>query len=233
LDKATDLKILKKATAKNSLQKKEMSPANAVKLSNDSRVNIRGAVAYVKKPAEGSKAPFRIMMEGDGELIQLSCWPKTFLQIPESQQPNKGAIIKASVTVKSYKGKKQLKLARGSDYSLEKKGAGGSGNSKNNFGIIPLSDLKSIKNVADRKLVRVDGKVKNIIESDVKNIPFRIILEDETGVLTIVVWPDVWETLSDSQKPKIGDSISINGLASTYKETKQIRVKFAKDIKIK
>ncbi len=232
LDNATDIKILKKAKAKTS-QKKDMSPAEAVKLSDASRVNIRGAVAYLKKPAEGSKAPFRIMMEGDGELIQLTCWSKTFNQIPKSKQPNEGAIIKANVTVQSYKGKKQLKLSHATDYFLEKKGTGGSRISQENFGIIPLPDIKSIKNVANRKLVRVDGKVKNIIKSDVKNIPFRIILEDETGVLTIVVWPDVWETFSDSQIPKIGDSVSINGLASTYKETKQIRVKFAKDIKIR
>ena len=230
---ASDLKILKETDDESSSQKVEISPADAIKLSDGATVKIRGAVAYLKKPDAGSKAPFRIMMEGDGELIQLTCWPKTFLKIPKSKHPNKGAIIKASVTVQSYKGKKQLKLARATDYFLEKKGAGGLGNSENNFGIIPLPDIKSIKNVVDGKTVRIDGKVKNIIESDVENIPFRIILEDETGVLTIVIWPNVWKIFSDSQIPKIGDSISINGVASTYKETKQIRVKFAKDIKVR
>ena len=230
---ASDLKILKESDDENSSQKVEISPADAIKLSDGVAVKIRGIVAYLKKPSEGSKAPFRIMLEGDGELIQLTCWPKTFLKIPKSKHPNKGAIIKASVTVQSYKGKKQLKLSRATDYFLEKKGAGGLGNSENNFGIIPLPDIKSINNVVDGKTVRIDGKVKNIIESDVENIPFRIILEDETGILTIVVWPNVWETFSDSQKPKIGESVSINGVASTYKETKQLRVKFAKDIKIR
>jgi len=235
LNNAADLKILKKAEKETEVPavKEDISPEEALALAVGSRAKIRGVVAYVRKPGVESKAPFRIMMKGKEELIQLTCWPDTYTQIPESKRPGKGDIIKADVTVRSYKGNKQLKLSRAADYFLESKGTVGTGSPGGSSGIVPLPDLKSIKNVADYKVVRVDGKVNNIIVSDNPRIPFRIILEDESGTLTVVVWPDVWETLSDAQIPKIGNSVTICGTASTFKGSKQVRVKFAKDIKVR
>ncbi len=215
-----------KATIKKTKkQNRIFTPQEASEQPKGSRITVRGKVVDVFFPGEGSRAPNKIYLETDDGRIPVVFWPSRVV-LPQDQIPSVGAEVEANVTVSAYKENKQLKLSRASNYKLISAGSQAQKTEKNEF--MPLDELWDAQ---VGSFVKVKGKAVKVYESQKETAPFKIILADnESNTVAVVAWPDVWNSIPENKRPKVGDKISLKGKVKEYKQNKQIQLKRAEDI---
>ncbi|RLD11996.1 MAG: hypothetical protein DRI44_02290 [Chlamydiae bacterium] len=214
------------AKVKNKKSKKQiLTPQEAFEQPKGSRITVRGKVVDVFFPGENSRAPNKIYFETDDGRIPVVFWPSRVV-LSQEQIPSVGAEIEVNVTVSAYKENKQLKLSRASNYKLISAGREADKPEKSKF--MPLDELWDAQ---VGSFVKLKGQTVKVYESQKETAPFKIIVADnESNTVTVVAWPDVWNSIPESKRPKVGDKISLKGKVKKYKQRKQIQLKRAEDI---
>ncbi len=233
LKNSADLVILKEEETKKSTRKTEtkkkvvlLTAQEASEQSDGSKVKIYGKVVDVYIGGENSRAPNKIYLNTDSGKIPVIYWP-TRVHLPQNQIPAIGSEIEAIVTVNSYKGDKQFRLSRASDYKLTKSVSAPQKSEKDKF--MPL-DMIWREEVNSN--VKVKGKVIEIFESWKESAPYKVTIgDDSSNTVTIVVWPNVWNSIPESKRPKAGNKISLSGKVKEHRQAKQIQLRSAEDIK--
>ena len=230
LKRSSDLIVLKAGSGDVKVTKKTiktLTANEAVEQAKGTKLKVTGKVIDVFIPGENSRAPNKIYLETSDGKIPIVFWSSR-VQLPK--MPSVGAEIEATVTVGEYKGNKQLKLYRAEDLKITKESAISGGSEKS-------SEFISLDEIWDAKVgsfVKVKGKAAKIFESKKETAPYKIILTDaESNTVYIVAWPDVWKSIPEGKRPKVGDEISLKGKVKEYKQRKQIQLKRANDISIK
>ena len=217
----------KAASEKPKEQNQIFTPQEASEQPKGSRITVRGKVVDVFFPGEDSRAPNKIYLETDDGRIPVVFWPSRVV-LPEGQIPSVGAEIEVAVTVSAYKENKQLKLSRAANYKLISAGSEAQKSKKNEF--MPLDELWDAQ---VGSFVKVKGKAVKVYESQKETAPFKIILADnESNTVAVVAWPDVWNSIPETKRPKVGDEISLKGKVKEYKQNKQIQLKRAGDVSV-
>ena len=233
LRRSNDLTVLKtgsgNAGAATSTKKeisKIITADEAAEKTKGTKVKVRGKVVDVYVPDENSRAPNKIYLETSSGKIPIVFWSS---RVQLEKTPTEGAVVEAKVTVGAYKDNKQLKLYRAEDLKIISEGKI-TGSSGKNDAFMPLDELWDAQ---VGSFVNVKGKTTKIFESKKETAPFKIVLADaESNTIYIVAWPDVWKSIPENNRPKVGDEISLKGKVKEYKQRKQIQLKRASDISV-
>jgi len=202
-----------------------LTAQEASEQSDGSKVKIYGKVVDVYIGGEDSRAPNKIYLKTDGGKIPVVFWP-TRVNLSQEQIPSVGAEIEAAVTVSSFKGDKQFRLSRASDYKLTKAGSVTQKSEKEKFMPLDMIWREQVNST-----VKVKGKVIEISESWKESAPYKITIGDNnSNTVEIVVWPNVWNSIPENKRPKAGDEISLSGKVKEHRQMKQIQLKSAEDI---
>ncbi|HKL22816.1 MAG TPA: hypothetical protein VJ904_13495, partial [Tichowtungia sp.] len=78
------------------------------------RVSVSGVLKDINVPGPGSKAPYALTLEQDGETLEVIFWDKVFQGL-ERKLPMPGKTVRATGRVDVYKGKVQLKVWEAAD----------------------------------------------------------------------------------------------------------------------
>jgi len=203
-----------------------LSPAAAAALDDGAQTVVSGMVKNVRL-STGPRAPTCIYLVGDKADVQLVCWADTYEAIPSGQRPGVNSAIKATVTVASFKGAKQLKLMKASDFTLLARGmitkvAAPAEKPTLQAGGGDVSVREALTKPANTA-VRVKAKIKSVIPPSGSG-PYRIILEDGGKELTVVIWPQAFAQIPPDQRPEPGKLVCAEGLVAEFKGTKQVKV---------
>lgn len=204
-----------------------LTPSAAAALDDGAQVVVSGMVKNVRLAQSGSRAPTCIYLVGDKADVQLVCWADTYEAIPSGQRPGVNSAIKAAVTVASFKGTKQLKLMKASDFILLARGmitkaAAPAEKPTLQAGGGDVSVREALTKPANTA-VRVKAKIKSVIPPSGSG-PYRIILEDGGKELTVVIWPQAFAQIPPDQRPEPGKLVCAEGLIAEFKGTKQVKV---------
>jgi len=94
-------------------------------------------------------------------------------------------------------------------------------------------DLASINTDMVDSNVEVETTIKSITPpGEGSRAPVKIELADATGTLTLVVWPDMYETLRTQSPLSTGDVVTINAKVTTYRNDLQLQIYAPTDVKI-
>lgn len=81
--------------------------------------------------------------------------------------------------------------------------------------------------------VDVEARIKSITTPhEGSKAPFRIELADATGIITLVIWADLYETLKAQSPLSTGDVIHVNGKVTMYRDSLQLQIREVSDVKI-
>lgn len=95
------------------------------------------------------------------------------------------------------------------------------------------TDLGSINNGLVDSTVEVEGTVKSISPPrDGSKAPVRIELNDGTGTMNLVIWPDVYDVIKAQSPMAPGTVVHASVKVSNYKEKLQLQVHAASDLRV-
>lgn len=100
-------------------EQRTFRPSEAIEQPDGERITVSGTIARVVPAPEGSRAPHRIYLSGDVRDALMVCWDNVFnALVDENKTPQPGAVIRAVVTVETYRETKQLQLRNARDFHL-------------------------------------------------------------------------------------------------------------------
>jgi DNA/RNA endonuclease YhcR with UshA esterase domain len=216
-----------------------LTPAAAIALEDGAQTVISGVVRNVRLAQAGTRAPHYLYLAGAGADVPLVCWADTYEAIPTDQRPGQNSVIKATVTVASFKGAKQLKLMNAGDYALLTRGlistpagaeATAAGKSAAPTGGGDMSVRAALQADVNTS-VRVKAKVKSIVPPASDRAPYRIVLEDGGKEITVIIWADAYGQILPDQRPEPGKTVRADGIIVEYKGENQIRVRNATQLR--
>ena len=95
------------------------------------------------------------------------------------------------------------------------------------------TDLATITTDMVGSNVEVETTIKSITPPpEGSRAPVKIELTDATGTMTLVVWPDMYETLRTQSPLSTGDVIYLNAKVATYRDNLQLKIQAPTDVKI-
>jgi DNA/RNA endonuclease YhcR with UshA esterase domain len=201
-----------------------VTPDEAIAMAQNTRVTVRGFVDHVVLPTS-ERAPYRIMLAGERRPVTMVCWDDTYSAIPDASRPVSGAVVKVSVLVSSYNGYPQLRLESASDYALESVRGGAKPPAPAEADTARTSITPAdLATTAVGTPVTLEGVVENMIPSTGERVPYRISVAEDGNVVTVVTWPDNWETVPVAQRPVTNARVRVRGEVSEYRGTRQITV---------
>jgi len=232
------------------------APAKEVRLADiqqrmvGSSITVAGKVLALTAPPAGSKRPYTLELADDSGKQTLTFWQAEYDQIKDPSAID-GAFVQARVSVASYKGKLQLKLASGADLEIidalplvqQKKTPAQKAAESYRKETPPPRDfsrgratrLKAVS-VADitakqkGETVLVRGRVKSVSAPKAgSKQPFAVVLQDGDATLRAVYWSSVDEVIA--VKPTRGAQFEMEGVVSVYKDTPQLKVESGYKVK--
>lgn len=188
-------------------------------------VMVEGTMVSVKAPGPESRAPWALRIkDGSGEK-EITFWEDAYTEIRDKIMLVPGAPVRARVSVRTYRERLQLSLARGAD--LEFPGAGsaavmtaGPAAPRTDAQEMALGDIT--EDMAGRT-VKTSGRVAEIKPSTETNAPTEVILEDGDKRLSVVYW-DVVARHLEANKPVVGALMSVRGVVNVYKGKLQVKL---------
>ena len=198
-----------------------------------SGVLVEGTIMNVIAPRQGSKAPWKIVLQDSSGQQELSFWQDIYEDIQDKTGLVPGATVRARVSVTSYRDKTQLSLDHAAD--LEFTSSGKSSAAMARTGVAsrnpPRTKIGDITEKLAGKSVRIVGEVANIKQPEEDNAPFEVTLTEADKTVTLVYWDKVAENL-DSNKPFVGALLEAVGTVSVYKEKLQVKITRSDKIKL-
>jgi DNA/RNA endonuclease YhcR with UshA esterase domain len=232
-------------------------PTSAVKISetpivkladiDDSRIGssvaISGQVVGLFPPPADSKRPYALKVADDSGEKTINFWQMEYDQIPKKESLD-GAFIRARVSVASYQGKLQLKLASGLDLevldappaavaplktpaqqaaeSYQKEQPAAPRDFSRGRLSEPLS-IASISGAQDGQTVKVRGRVVSVrAPAAGTKQPFSLVLRDGAATLRATYWSSADDVIA--VKPAVGALFEIEGVVEVYQDKPQLKV---------
>jgi DNA/RNA endonuclease YhcR with UshA esterase domain len=98
---------------------------------------------------------------------------------------------------------------------------------------VAKTDLAAINDSLLDSTVEVEATVKTITKpKEGDKSPVRISLVDDTGSITVVAWPDVFEPLATQTSVAPGDLVHANARVSKYRDEIQLTLRTADDLRV-
>ncbi|MDD4735039.1 MAG: OB-fold nucleic acid binding domain-containing protein [Kiritimatiellae bacterium] len=189
-------------------------------------VLIEGTIVKVMAPQPGKKQPWSILIADDSGTANLSFWEDVYADIENKNKLIQGQNIRLRSSIKLYKGKIQLGLARAADLEFLDTAL----TTPTPVKMLQRADDITIEEItADMKgrTIETEGRIIQFQESPTPDkVPSRIVLEDGTATVTIVYWDNVAQELGD-KKPEEGIRLQVRGVVDVYKDTVQLKVNYA------
>jgi DNA/RNA endonuclease YhcR with UshA esterase domain len=98
---------------------------------------------------------------------------------------------------------------------------------------ITKTDLAAITTAMLDSNIEVEATVKSITPPpEGSRAPVRIELADDTGKITLVIWPDMYQTVKTQAPFAAGDLIHVNARVTTYRDNLQLQIHDASDVRV-
>ncbi len=98
---------------------------------------------------------------------------------------------------------------------------------------VSKTDLAAITPAMLDSNIEVEATVKSITPPpEGSRAPVRIELADDTGKITFVIWPELYETVKTQSPFATGDLIHLNARVTTYRDNLQLQIHDASDVRI-
>ncbi len=98
---------------------------------------------------------------------------------------------------------------------------------------VSKTDLAAITPAMLESNIEVEATVKSITPPpEGSRAPVRIELADDTGKITLVIWPELYDTVKTQSPFATGDLIHLNARVTTYRDNLQLQIHNASDVKI-
>ena len=202
------------------LQRKRMPSASAglsmLRLSDiaaaqkGEQVSVSGVLKEINIPGPGSKAPYVLTLEQDGDELEVIFWDKVFQGL-ERALPMPGKIMRATGRVDVYKDKVQLKVWEAADLQEVTEATN------------PLPDgaVSSIASItAERK-----GEIFTVVGTlgEPRSIPGGVIypIRDESGEMVVLFWD---KKVSGEERDALEEGVTLRVTAPlvVYKGTLEL-----------
>ncbi|OGV42579.1 MAG: hypothetical protein A2X46_04760 [Lentisphaerae bacterium GWF2_57_35] len=193
---------------------------------------VEGRILKIQPPLPDSKLPWTLDLEDESGSRTLTFWDDAYAEIADKVLLAPGAIVRARVSVSSYRGKLQLKLGPGAALEFPQAPAAqflaaGLGVPAGRPRKVEVKDLRP--EMAGQQ-VRLSGRVLSIKApaADSKE-PYEVVLQEGDASVQVVYWDKVAARLTQS-KPMIGVLMQVEGMVSVFKDVLQIKVNRADKI---
>jgi DNA/RNA endonuclease YhcR with UshA esterase domain len=180
-------------------------------------VEVQAVVREVRRPASGSRAPWRVRLADETGALPLVFWP------PAEREPElvPGQLVQCRARVQRYRETLQLKLSRMQDLKLV------AAPITKPVERMPLSALSPA--LAGTR-VNVVGEVTDLtVPPPDRRAPYRLLLRQGGVTLPAVCWPAEAEALTDRVEP--GTCCEVTAEVSLYQGRLQLKVREAAHIR--
>lgn len=211
-------------------------------------LRIAATITDVRRPAEGSRAPYTVTLH-DGSARQiLVFWQDTYDNLANPAALTAGSRVEAEVHVGEFRGRLQLHARDASKLTLvpaavpPPASAPAASAEQAPPGARPVPPRPSPPAAATPQSpaalasatlgssITIQGRVASFAAATSPNAPYRLVVRDDAGDATVVVWADVWQQLPEAQRPTTGMVVRVAGQVSEFRQSRQLRVRRAADI---
>ncbi len=201
-------------------------------------LHIKAKVTGVNKPDPTSKRPFKFNISDESGTSVMFMWRDQYEGFGNEDAIKKGDKFTAKVTVTEYREKIELRLNRASDIKIEKTAE------KKESPVAEKEPKKEVKkeggytNIGDinndylGEVVKVKGKFTSVGTPWKDTAPYICMLKDDTGIVQVVFWSDVFDALEVEVKDLKNAEVEVESVVNEYRGTIQIKVNHPDAIKI-
>ena len=99
--------------------------------------------------------------------------------------------------------------------------------------LVSKTDLAAINTDMVDSSVEVEATIKSVTPPrEGTKAPYRFELSDATGSMTLVIWPDLYETIKSQSPLAAGDVVHVSAKVSMYRDSLQLQIHDATDVKV-
>lgn len=201
----------------------------------NSVITIKGKIINIISPNE-SNTNYALYIFDGTESMRLTIPADIFMAIKSKNKIEIGDTAKFTGKVKAYSTTLEMWVEKSSDIEIEgsfsvTKEEAKSDKSDSDLPSEVIKDLSKITRDSVDKKVFISGKVASFQKAWKDTAPNTITLSDGKNSVPVVFWADVDKNLSPDYK-NIGTELSVLGTVNEFKDTLQIKVKKAEDMKI-
>ena len=202
-----------------------LTATEATKVPAGETVYLRGKIAAVVPPREGSKQPWSIYVKDDQAAIRLVIFQETWTQIPDTSFLKPGYVIDVFGEGSKFEGTSQL-LVKGPKHIRQAPGVapevapqevGGGGKPR-------LITVNQVQADVMGQMVTVEGQVERITSPTSERAPWRFVLRDHSGKIEVVCWPKVLDQVPQEKRFNQGDTVRVTALVCEFRNEIQLRV---------
>lgn len=211
-------------------------------------VRIAATITDVRRPAEGSRAPYTVSVQDSSARQTLVFWQDTYDKLANPAALTAGTRLEAEVQVGEFRGRLQLQVRDASKLKLVPAAApapasapaASPGQAPPAARPVPprpaspaAATPQSPATLASATLgssITIQGRVASFAAATSANSPYRLVVRDDAGDATVVIWADVWQQIPEAQRPTTGMVVRLSGQVSEYRQSRQLRVRRATDI---
>lgn len=204
-----------------------LTVGEAMKAKDDSKVLVRAQIVSVAPPRPNSKQPYSIYISDAAGSIRVVIFQDTWELMSDTRFIEPGAKIDVAGKVSTYRGERQLEIARPNHIRQTPGTSAGDsmmlGNKRasNEFTLVNIGGI-NVGLVGQP--VKVRGSVRAIEPSEQDRIPDRIFLQDKTGEIEVIYWSETSKGIAEANKPAVGAPLQVTGIVGQYRGKMQIRV---------
>jgi DNA/RNA endonuclease YhcR with UshA esterase domain len=225
--------------------------AETKKVSDISKDNLAQEIAVEGtassfRASTGEKSPNSFKLKDSSGSIRIVIWPDVFDEIAGKDLLEKdGSHVKAEGKLAEYRDNLEIHVDKADAVKISAAEGGTSTsaetakpprrrvskNSENSE--VPNSQASDLTKDKLGKTVELKGTASSFRESKGEKSPNLFTLKDASGEITVVIWPDVYEKISNKESLETdGSNITLQGKVSEYKGKIQVSVNDAATVKI-
>ncbi len=196
-------------------------------------IMVKGVISDIRAPRPNSRAPWLIRVSDSSGEKGISFWDDTYAEIADKDRLVPGAAVRARVSVGTFRGRVQLRLASGRDLEFlqgEEAAAVSAGvRPEGRYERTPISALKP--SMVGRE-VEVSGRVLDVRPPrEGSRAPWRVVLEEDGAQVMVVYWDKVARHLR-AKRPEKGAYLVVRGRLAVYRGRLQLKVSNSRDIEL-
>ena len=204
-----------------------------------SSLSVEGTLTKVSPPGPESRAPWAVRIRDASGEKEITFWADAYQEIREKDRLVPGTPVRARVSVRTYRDRLQLSLARGGDLeflgdappaerpaSSGEKAAGAPravarwGGARAEAREVALGDITE---AMAGQTVKTTGRVTEIKPPGETSAPTEVVLEDGGKQISVVYWDVVAQHLKGN-RPVAGALMGVRGLVNVYQGKLQLKV---------
>lgn len=215
--------------------------ADTDQLGKGSTVLVKGTIIAVSAPKPASKSPWRIVLQDESESsIPVTFWSNIYDSMTDKPLLVVGTEATVRGTISVYRDQRQIKLENSRDLTLLQnkitnptmQTTAQSKSTKPSHKTEDAILLEEMTTDMKGREIETEGSIVSYWKPDEgSKRPAKLMIEDGNCKRPVVFWSSVADEL-DPNTTQTGARVLVRGIVDVYKDTPQIKVKYADQIQI-